>query len=55
MLIYRKSNSLKTIGYSNSGYVGCEEGRKPTSNYMFTLARGAISWKDENKHPLHHP
>jgi hypothetical protein len=43
MLTYRKTESLRIVGYSNSDYAG--DGRKFTSGYVFTLAGGAISWK----------
>jgi hypothetical protein len=43
MLTYRKIESLRIVGYSDSDYAG--DDRKSTSGYVFTLARGAISWK----------
>ena len=45
MLIYRKSNHLEIIGYSDSDFVGCQDSRKSTSGNIFLLAGGAISWK----------
>jgi hypothetical protein len=47
MLTYRRSDSLQIEGYSNSDYVG--EERKSTSEYIFTLAGGAISWKSSKQ------
>jgi hypothetical protein len=38
----QKSTSLETIGYSDSDYTGCEEGRKSMLGCIFTLAGGAI-------------
>ena len=45
MLIYRRSNQLEVIGYSDSDYAGCIDTRKSTFGYIFLLAGGAISWK----------
>jgi hypothetical protein len=43
MLTYRKTESLRIVGYLDSDYAG--DDRKFTSRYVFTLAGGAISWK----------
>jgi hypothetical protein len=43
MLTYRKTESLRIVGYSDSDYAG--DDRKSTSGYVFILAGGAISWK----------
>ena len=45
MLVYRKSENLEIIGYSDSDLAGCIDTRKSTSGYVFMLAGGAISWK----------
>ncbi|CAN6443374.1 unnamed protein product [Victoria cruziana] len=45
MLVYRKSNDLEILGYSDSDFAGCQDSRRSTSGYVFTLAGGAISWK----------
>ncbi|XP_049405031.1 secreted RxLR effector protein 161-like [Solanum stenotomum] len=42
MLMYRRSNHLEVIGYSNSDFVGCVDTRKSTFGYLFLLAEGAI-------------
>jgi hypothetical protein len=47
MLTYRKTDSLKIVGFSDSDYAG--EERKSTSGYIFTLAEGAISWKSSKQ------
>ena len=47
MLTYRRSDSLHIEGYTDSNYVG--DDRKSTSGYIFTLARGAISWKSSKQ------
>ena len=47
MLTYRRSDSLHTEGYTYSDYTG--DDRKSMSGYIFTLARGAISWKSSKQ------
>jgi hypothetical protein len=49
MLTYRRSDNLEVIGYSDADYAGCEDSRKSTSGYVFTLAGGAISWKSSKQ------
>jgi hypothetical protein len=41
ILIYKRSDSLHIVGYSDSDYTG--DDRKFTSGYIFTFAGGAIS------------
>jgi len=45
MLMYRKSDHLEVIGYTNSNFVGCMDTRKFTFGYVYLLVGGAISWK----------
>ncbi|XP_051118541.1 secreted RxLR effector protein 161-like [Andrographis paniculata] len=45
MLMYKQTDVLEMIGYSNSDYAGCIDTRKSTSGYVFMLAGGAISWR----------
>jgi hypothetical protein len=45
MLTYRRSDSLEIRGYSDADYVGDQDDRKSMSGYVFTLARGDISWR----------
>jgi hypothetical protein len=45
MLIYRRSSSLETVGYLDVDWACCKDSLKSTSGYLFTLVRGAISWK----------
>jgi hypothetical protein len=40
---YRRSDSLKMEGFSDSDFAEDVDDRKSTSNYVFTLAEGAIS------------
>ncbi|RVX12008.1 Copia protein [Vitis vinifera] len=44
-LIYRRTNNLKVVGYSDSDFAGCVDSCKSTSGYIFILAGGVISWK----------
>jgi hypothetical protein len=43
MLIYKKSNQLKVIRYSNVDLIGCIDNKKSTSGYIFMLVSGTIS------------
>ncbi|CAJ2661755.1 unnamed protein product [Trifolium pratense] len=45
MLMYRQTDNLDVIGYSDSDLAGCVDSRKSTSGYIFMMAGGAISWK----------
>ena len=45
--MYRRSESLQLVGYSDSDYA--EDDRKSTSGYVFTLAGEAISWKSSKQ------
>ncbi|XP_061346288.1 secreted RxLR effector protein 161-like [Gastrolobium bilobum] len=45
MLVYKRVEDLKVIGYSDADFTGCSDDRKSTSGYIFMLAGGAISWK----------
>ena len=45
--MYRKSDSLHIEKYIDSDYAG--DDRKSTSGYIFTLAGGAISWKNSKQ------
>ncbi|XP_050918371.1 secreted RxLR effector protein 161-like [Lathyrus oleraceus] len=45
MLMYRQTDNLDVIGYSDSDFVGCVDSSKSTSRYIFMMADGAISWR----------
>ncbi|XP_045797846.1 secreted RxLR effector protein 161-like [Trifolium pratense] len=45
MLMYRQTDNLDVIGYSDSDFAGCVDSRKSTSEYIFMMASGAISWR----------
>ena len=43
MLMFKKSDHLKVIGYSYSDFARCVNSRKFTFGYLFLLAVGMIS------------
>jgi len=45
MLMYRQTNCLEMIGYSDSDCVGCVDSQKSTFGYIFMLAGVAVSWR----------
>jgi len=44
-LIYKRSDHLEAVKYSDSDFAGCPNSKKSTSGYVFLLAEGAISWR----------
>ncbi|XP_057962320.1 secreted RxLR effector protein 161-like [Malania oleifera] len=44
-LMYRRSDHLEVVGYSDSDFVGCVDTRKSIFGYVYLLAAGTISWK----------
>jgi hypothetical protein len=49
MLTYERSGSLEIVGYSDSDFVGCLDTDRSTSNYVFKLVGGAISWSSSKQ------
>ena len=45
MLMYRRTDSLEVIDYSDADFTGCVDSRKSTSGYIFKLADGVVSWR----------
>ena len=45
MLVYRKVDDLKVVGYIDSDFAGCRDDMKSTSRYIFMLVREVVSWK----------
>ena len=45
MLIYRQTENLDVIGYSDADFAGCVDSRNSTSEYIFIMVGGAISWR----------
>ena len=51
MLMYRWTDNLKVVGYSDSDFAGCVDSRKSISEYVFIFVSGAVSWRS-NKQTL---
>ena len=45
MLIYRRSDYLEIVGYSDSDFAGCQDSKGSMSGYVYLLAGKVISWK----------
>ena len=45
MLMYRRTDNLEVISYSDSDYVGYIDSRTSTSRYVFMLIGGDVSWR----------
>ena len=45
MLMYRRTDELEVIGYSDLDFTGYVDYRKSTSVYIFMFAGRAISWR----------
>ena len=45
MLVYKQTNNLEIISYSDSDFVGCVNSRKSTSGYIFMFVDRAVSWR----------
>ena len=43
--MYRQTDNLDAIGYSDSDFAGCVDSLRSTSGYIFMMAGGAISWR----------
>ena len=44
MLTYRRSDQLEITGYSDSDFVGCQDSKRFTSDYIYMVVGGAVSW-----------
>ena len=42
MLIYRHTDTLKVVGFSNSDYSGCVDDKKSSSGYIFMMVEGPV-------------
>ena len=45
VMMYRHTDNLEVIDYSDADFFGCMYFRKSTSCYVFMLASGAVSWR----------
>ena len=41
--MYRRTNNLEVISYSNSDFIGCIDSQKSTSGYSFMFFGGVVS------------
>ena len=41
--MYRQTNNLDLVGYSDADFAGCVDSHKSTSGYIFIMADGAVS------------
>jgi len=49
--MYKKGENVRLIGWSDSNYVGDIDDRKSTSEYVYMIGNGAISWSSK-KEPI---
>ena len=45
MLMYKQTDNLDLVGYSDADFAGCVDSRKSTYGYIFIMANGAVSWR----------
>ena len=45
MLMYRQTDNLDLVSYSDADFVGCVDSRKSISGYIFIMVGGAVSWR----------
>ena len=45
MFMYRQTNNLDLVRYSDADFAGCVDSRKSTSGYIFIMVGGAVSWR----------
>ena len=43
MLMYRQTDNLNLVGYSDADFTGCVDSCKSASVYIFIMASGAVS------------
>ena len=49
ILMYRWTDELEVIGYSDSDFAGCVDSQKSRSGYIFMFVGGAVSWRSANQ------
>jgi hypothetical protein len=49
MLMYKKTDNLEVIDYSDAYFAGYADLQKSAPSYVFTVANGAISWKSSKQ------
>ena len=48
-IFYKKGGDDELAAYTNSDYAGDLEDRKSTSDYVFLLSSGAVSWSSRKQ------
>ena len=48
-VLYKASEELSPVGFSDSDWGGCTINRKSTSGYVFMMAGAAVSWKSRKQ------
>lgn len=48
-ILYRKEAGLDLKGFVDSDFGNCEDSRKSTTGYIFTLAGGPVEWKSKRQ------
>ncbi|KAI3275224.1 hypothetical protein DTO003C3_10289 [Penicillium roqueforti] len=48
-IVYSDKHGLQLRGFVDSDFAGCEDSRKSTTGWVFTLAGGPISWSSQRQ------
>lgn len=49
MFVYKRTDNLEVVNYSDSNFVGSVDSQKSTSRYIFMMADEAISKRSASK------
>ena len=45
MLMYKQTDNLDLVAYSDADFAGCVDSRKSISEYIFIMVGGVFSWR----------
>ena len=45
MLTYKHTGTFEVVGFNDFDYAGCIDNKRSTSDYIFMMAEGVVSWK----------
>jgi hypothetical protein len=48
-IVYSGKNGLQLMGFVDSDFAGCEDSRRSTTGWVFTLAGGPVSWSSQRQ------
>lgn len=48
-IVYSDKHGLRLMGFVDSDFAGCEDSRKSTTGWVFTLAGGPVSWSSQRQ------